>query len=309
MNNFKKIGLIIDEGADLTPEIIEKYQVAVVPLKVIWPPEIENLPGETIFHKMAEADKRGLKFFCQTSQPSPKDFLDIFKNELEKWEKIICLTITSKLSGTYNSALQAKNFLNPEDQKRVFVVDSLNASCGLGLLALKAIDLIREGEESKLSSSPFAKAREIEEIVKDLEGFTQKIQLRAIIKDPKWLEHSGRISKTIANWIRKMAKLGVRPLIGVKEGVVKAVGIKTGVKNISEALFQELVAKTKGARKMRKKIRVAIIHCLNEEGAQELKEMIEKELPETEIAFVNLIDKVVGSIVGPGVVGLAWYEI
>jgi DegV family protein with EDD domain len=296
MNNLKKIGLIVDEGADLTPEIIEKYQIAIVPLKVIWPPEIENLPGPTIFHKMAEADKKGFKIFCQTSQPSPKDFLDILKKELERCKKIICITITSKLSGTYNSAIQAKNFLNPEDQKRVFVVDSLNASCGMGLLVLRTIDLIGTG-------------REIEEIVKDLEGFTSKIQLRAIIEDPKWLEHSGRISKTIANWIRMMAKLGVRPLIGIKQGVVKAVGIKTGVKDVSEALFQELAAKTKKTRKEGKKIRVAIIHCLNEKGAEKLKEMIEKKLPDTEIAFVNLIDKVVGSIVGPGVVGLAWHKI
>ena len=296
MNNLKKIGLIVDEGADLTPEIIEKCQIAIVLLKAIWPSEIENLPGPTIFHKMAEADKRGLKLFCQTSQPSPKDFLDILKKELEKCEKIICITITSKLSGTYNSAIQAKNFLNPDDQKRVFVVDSLNASCGMGLLVLRTIDLIGTG-------------REIEEIVKDLEGFTSKIQLRAIIEDPKWLEHSGRISKTIANWIRGMAKLGVRPLIGIKQGVVKAVGIKTGVKDVSEALFQKLAAKTKENRKKGKKIRVAIMHCLNEEGAQKLKEMIEKELPNTEIAFVNLIDIVVGSIVGPGSLGLAWYEI
>jgi len=91
--------------------------------------------------------------------------------------------------------------------------------------------------------------------------------------------------------------------------VVKAVGVKTGVKDISEALFQEIEGKTKKTRKEGKTLRVAIIHCLNEEGAQKLKEMIEKKLPNTEIAFVNLIDRVVGSIVGPGVVGLAWHEI
>jgi DegV family protein with EDD domain len=293
---MKKIGLIVDEGADLTKEIIEKHQIAIVPLKVIWPSEIENLSGQTIFHKMAEADKRGLKIFCQTSQPSPKDFLDIFKKELEKFEKIICVTITSKLSGTYNSATQARNFLNPEEKKRVFVVDSLNASCGMGLLATKAIDLTMEENKP-------------EEIAKELGDFTQKIHLAAIIEDPKWLEHSGRISKTIANWIRRAAKIGVRPVIGIKEGRVKAVGVKTGVKDLAEALFQELEGKTRKSRQEGKKIRVAIMHCLNLKDAQKLKEMIEKKLPNTEIAFVNLIDRVVGSIVGPGALGIAWCEI
>lgn len=293
---MNKIGLVIDEGADLTQDIIAKHQIAVVPIKVEWPLEVENLPGETIFHKMREADKRGFKVFCKTSQPSPKDFLEPFKQELEKYEKIICITITSKLSGTYNSAIQARSFLTQEQQKRVFIVDSLNAICANGLFVLKAIDLIESGKEA-------------EEIVKELNEFTQKIHLVAILKDPKWLEASGRISSTLSNWIRKMAKIGIRPLIGIKKGVVKAIGIKTGVRDISTALFQELETKTSKSRKRGKKIRVAIMHCLNLEGAEKLKNMIEKELPDTEIAFLSSIDTVVGSIVGPGALGLAWCEI
>jgi DegV family protein with EDD domain len=292
----RRIGLVVDEGADLTQEIIEKYQIATVPIKADWPPEVENLPGETIFHKMREADKRGLKVFCKTSQPSPKDFLDPFKKELEKYEKIICITITSKLSGTYNSAIQARSLLTPEQQKRVFVVDSLNAICADGLFVLKAVDLIKEGKEA-------------ERIVQELNEFTQKVHLIAILKDPKWLEASGRISSTLANWIRKVAKIGIRPIIGIKKGVVKAKGIKTGVKDVPTAIYQELESQTRKSRKAGKKIRVAIMHCLDIKGAQKIKEMIEKELPDIEIAFLSSIDTVIGSIVGPGSLGLAWCEI
>lgn len=292
----EQIGLVVDEGTDLTPQIIEKNQMVVVPFKVYWPSEIENLPGPTIFHKMREADKRGIKGFCKTSQPSPKDFLDAFKEALTKFEKIICITITSKLSGTYNSAVQARNLLSAEEKDRIFVVDSLNAICGDGLLVLRAVDLIK-------------KAKSAEEIVKELEIFTSKIHLIAILEDPKWLEASGRISPTLANWIRRAAKIGVRPLIGFKEGVLKAIGIKRGVKDIPTALFQELEVKTKKLREKGKRIRVAIIHCLYEEGAQELKEMIEKNLENTEVASVNTIDTVIGSIAGPGALGFAWCEI
>jgi len=293
---MKKIGLVVDEGADLTQEIVKKHEMGFVPFKVFWPQEIENLPGETIFHKMKEADRRGIKGFCKTSQPSPKEFLDAFKEALTKFEKIICITISSKLSGTYNSAIQAKNILPEGQRERIFVVDSLNAICGDGLLVLKAIDLIKEG-------------REVEGIVKELEEFTHKIHLVAILEDPKWLEASGRISPTLANWIRKVAKIGVRPLIGVKKGLVKAVGIKRGVKDIPTALFQELETKTRKIRKENKKIRVAIIHCLYREGAQKLKEMIESNLENTEVAFINLVDTVIGSIVGPGALAIAWCEI
>jgi len=292
---MNKIGLVVDEAADLPQEIIGRHQMAVVPVKMDWP-DIENLPGENTFQKMREAEKRGIKSFGKTSQPSPKDFLEAFKRQLERFEKIICITITSKLSGTYNSANQARGILSEEDQKRVFIVDSLNASCGEGLSNLKAIDLIEAGKE-------------IEEIVKELEKFTSQIYLYGMLEEVKWLEASGRISPALANWVRRMQKIGVRPIIGIKKGVIKAIGIKAGAKDIPTGLFHQFEAKTRKLRNLNKKIRVAITHGDNLEGAQKLKEMIEKELENTEVAFINLIDNVLGVLVGPGAFILAWCEI
>ena len=298
---MKKIGLVIDEGADLPQEIIEKYQMAAAPIKMDWP-EIENLPGKNTFQKMREAEKRGIKSFGKTSQPSPKDFLDAFKKQLDdthpppSFDKILCITLTSKLSGTYNSAVQAKNLLTPEEKERILIVDSLNITSGEGLLVLKAVNLI---EQSKGA----------EEIVKELEKFVPQIHLYGMLEEIKWLEASGRISHTLANWVRRMQKIGVRPIIGIKKGVIKAIGIKAGAKDIPTGLFHQFEAKTRKLRNLNKKIRVAITHGDNLEGAQKLKEMIEKELENTEVAFINLIDNVLGVLVGPGAFILAWCEI
>ena len=292
---MKKIGLVVDEGADLPKEIIEKYQMAVVPIKMDWP-DIENLPGENTFQKMREAEKRGIKGFGKTSQPSPKDFLDSFKKQLEKFDKILCLALTSKLSGTYNSAIQAKDLLEPEQKERIFVVDTLNITCGEALLVLKAIDLINEGED-------------VEEIIKELEKLIPRVRLYGMLEEIKWLEASGRISHTLANWVRRMQKIGFRPIIGIKKGVIKAIGIKAGAKDIPTALFHQFEAKTKQFRNQGKKIRVAITHGDNLKGAQRLKEMIKKELEGTEVAFINLIDNVLGVLVGPDTLILAWCEI
>lgn len=291
---MNKTGLVVDEGADLPQEIIEKHQMAVVPVKMDWP-DLENLPGENTFQKMRKAEKRGIKSLGKTSQPSPKDFLDAFKKQLEKFDKILCITLTSKLSGTYNSANQAKNILGPESGERIFIVDSLNASCGEGLSDLKAIDLIEQGKD-------------IEEIVKELEKFIPQVRLYGIFEDPKWLEASGRISSALANWFRRMQKIGVRPILGIKKGVMKAIGIKAGAKDIPTALFYQFEAKTKKLRNQGKKIRVAITHGDDLEGAQRLKEMIEKELEGVEVAFINLIDNVLGVLVGPDALILAWSE-
>ncbi len=291
---MNKIGLVADEGADLPQEIIEKYQMAVVPVKMDWP-DLENLPGENTFQKMREAEKRGIKSFGKTSQPSPKDFLDAFKKQLEKFDKIICITLTSKLSGTYNSAVQARGILREEDQKRVFIVDSLNASCGEALSTLEAIDLIERGKEA-------------EEIVKELEKFVPQVHLYGMLEEIKWLEASGRISPNLANWVRRMQKIGVRPIIGVKKGILTAIGIKAGAKDIPTGLFGQFEAKTKKLRNQGKKIRVAITHGDNLKEAQKLKEMVENQLEGTEVAFISLIDNVLGVLVGPDALVLAWSE-
>ena len=291
---MNKTGLVIDEGADLPRELVEKYQMAVVPIKMDWP-DLENLAGENTFQKMREAEKRGIKSFGKTSQPSPKDFLDAFKKQLERFNKIICITLTSRLSGTFNSVVQARGILKEDDQKRVFIVDSLNASCGEALSALKAIDLIDRGEK-------------VEEIVKELEKFVPQVHLYGMLEEIKWLEASGRISPNLANWVRRMQKIGVRPIIGVKKGLLKAVGIKAGAKDIPTGLFHQFEAKTKQFRNQGKKIRVAITHGDNLEGAQRLKETIEKELEGVEVAFINLIDNVLGVLGGPNTLVLAWSE-
>jgi DegV family protein with EDD domain len=290
----KPIGIVADEAADLPKELIEKYQIGIIPLNVYWP-EIEGIPGENIFQKTRELEKRGDMSFAKTSQPSPQAFIEVFKKQLEKFEKIICLTISSKHSGTYNSGCQAKRFFGGEG-KRVFVVDSLNGTGGLGLIVLKVADLVEKGKK-------------IEEILKHLKDFLPQVKVAALLEDPKRLEASGRLSSTLADWIRKAQKIGVRPLIGVKNGKITAVGLKVGAKDIPTALFREIEAKTKDLIKKVKKIRAAITHGDNLERALKLKEMIEKNLENIEIAFVNLVDDVLGSLLGPDALALAWVPV
>jgi len=292
---MNKIGLVTDEGADLTKEIIEEHQIAVVPVKMDWP-EIEKIPGENTFQKMRELERRGIKSFGKTSQPSPNDFVESFKQQLERFDKILCITLTSKLSGTYNSANLARNFLKPGDQERIFIIDSLSASAGEALVVLRAIDLI---EEKKM----------VEDIKKELESLIPKIHVFAIFKDPKWIEASGRISTILADWIRRMAKLGVRPLLGFKKGTITSIGIITRAKDIPTAMFRRFKLETKKLRKRDEKIRIVLTHGDNLAEIQRLKGMIEKEFSNIETALVNLIDNVLGVLTGPDIVVCGWCEI
>jgi len=243
---MEKIGIITDEAADLPREIIEKYKITIIPVKLDWP-DIENLPGENTFQKMRELERRGIKSFGKTSQPSPKDFIDKYKEQLEKFENVICITLTSKHSGTFNSAIQGKNFLSPEVKERVFVIDSLHASANQALLVLKAVDLIESKKEAK-------------DIVKELEEFRSKIKLFAMFQDPKWLEASGRISSLVGNLLRNLVSRGIRAMLTFRKGKLTPGGIKIHATDTVSVLFKQFDKENQKPKDENKKIRVVITH-------------------------------------------------
>jgi len=101
---MKKIGIVIDEISDLPQVIAQENQIEVVMAKYEWP-ELDAQEGENTFQKMRELERKGIESFGKTSQPSPKDFLDAYKKQLESFDEIVCINVSSKLSGTHNSAI------------------------------------------------------------------------------------------------------------------------------------------------------------------------------------------------------------
>jgi DegV family protein with EDD domain len=289
------IGIVTEETTDLPPEMVGEHQIATIPVVLNWP-EIEELPGDNTFKKMRELERRGGKSFGKTSQPSPQDFLAKYLYQIERFDKVLCITLTSKLSGSYNSAVLAKTLLAPEEQGKVSIVDSLNASCGQALVVLKAIDLVSSGKG-------------VEEIVRELEEFVPQVHAFVMFEDPKWLEASGRISHMVANVMRGMAKIGIRPLLTFRKGALVPVGLKTKARDTAGVLFKQLEKDTGRSRKADKRIRLAITHGDDPEEAQRLREMAEGALENIEVAFISIINDVVGSVTGPNTLTFAWCEI
>lgn len=291
---MEKIGIVVEDATDLTRELIEKNQILVAPVKLHWP-ELEGVPGENTFQKMKELEKRGIKSFGKTSQPSMKDFLDAYNLQLSRFNKVICPTLTSAHSGSYNSAIQGRNFLEPEKQSKVFVIDSQNGSCSQGLIVLKLVDLIQSGKSA-------------EEIIKELEGFIPKVHLYLMLEDPKWLEASGRISSIIANLLRGLGERGIRPMLTFKKGHLAPASIKISAKDTPTVIFKQFESERKKYGAEGKKVRVAISHGDWLDGAKRLKEMVEKE-ENTEVASLNIMGNVIGAITGPNTLVFAWCEI
>jgi DegV family protein with EDD domain len=249
---------------------------------------MKDLAGN-IYQRIREAEKRGLKSFVKTSQPSPGDFLKAFKEKLKEFEEIICITVTSKHSGTFNSALQAREYL-PEKEK-IHVVDSMSVSGGEGLIILKAVSLIKS-------------SLKINEILEKLKESVLKTNLIFVLESPKWAVASGRIPRVLGALLERMQNLGFYPVLTLKKGKISLSSIRKGVKDLSSALLEEFKSKIL-KEKIDSEIKIAITHADNEKEAKKLENLILK-VKNCKIEFKNIIGNIVGGLSGPGAVALAW---
>jgi len=286
------IGIITEDIASILPKILERYQIELAKTKFDWP-ELEKIEGENIYQKIKKAYEIKIETRPRTSQAMPKDYFDAYKKQLQRFDKVLCLTITSKISGCYNSAIQAREMLEEKERERVFVFDTLHGAAGQALFVLRAIELIQE-------------QREIEEIIEELKKLIPKTQTYVIFADPKGIEFIGRITKSQANWIRRMKKMGIQPIMRVKNGILTKGGM-VFAKDEPEALFKKIKKESEKNRKSGKKIRVVINHADNLEGAKKLKGLL-KEIG-AEVSFISEGPPIVCAVTGPGTLIAAWQPI
>ena len=161
------------------------------------------------------------KEFFKTSQPSPQEFLDVFEEVKKKQETLICLSLSSKLSGTYQSACLAKDMV---DYENIYIVDTLTAVAGIRLLCEVAINWIDEN-------------RSVENIVSGLEELKEHVHIYAGLDTLEYLAKGGRISKTAAA-IGTLAS--IKPIICVEHGEVVVAGKTRGVNKATSVVCEKM---------------------------------------------------------------------
>ena len=283
---MKKLSIIIGESASITQEVVNKFGFIVAPFVIEWP-EGEGLEGDNIFQKMREAEKQGIKTTPKTSQPSMGIFKKAFDEGLKNSESVMAITISSVISGTYNSAIQAKKMFDEETQKRIFVIDTFNADASESLLAIKAAEMAEEGKSG-------------EEIFKTIETLLPKTFLFGMLESPKWLEAGGRINHALAVILTQMQKIGMRPVLSVIDGEVKPANLRMQAKDTASALLKQIDGVVKKPLSENRTCKIAISHADNLEEAQKLRTLIEDKYPEIKVEFISLTSIVIGAHVGPG---------
>lgn len=217
-----RVKIIVDSTVDLAPEIREQVS-AVVPLSVLFGDE-EYKDGVTItaqkFYEMLVKSET----LPTTSQPTPAAFEDAYAQATADGSEVVVVTISSRLSGTYQSATIAA-----EDYPGVYVLDSRSAAIGSGVLTEYALELAKQGKSGR-------------EILDILMEKRKQVRLYAMVDTLDYLKKGGRLNAAVAV---VGGLLNIKPLICLEEGEIKVAGTARGMKK-AFSMLSENCAKNGG---------------------------------------------------------------
>lgn len=281
---MSKVALVTDSTAYIPLELCEGNPIHYVPLQVIWG-EATYRDGVDI--QPADFYKRlqNTKVMPSTSQPSPAAFASIYQNLLDEGFEILSIHISQKLSGTIDSATQAKqNFPG----KPIEIVDSETTSMAMGFQVLKAAKAAAEG----------ASLQECRALV---EHTRKNSGILFAVNTLEFLRRGGRIGGAAAFL---GTALNLKPILELRDGRIEA---EDRVRTMSKAidrllnLFEERIGG-------RRPIQIACVHALAEEEAKVLLERARQRFGSEEVthAVVSPVSPVLGTHTGPGCMGLAY---
>lgn len=275
---MSKIAIVTDSTAYLTEEEIKEYGITVVPLTVNFEDGfIYDSTDEprAFFERVDKATK--IPF---TSQPAVGQFVEAYEKLLKDGKEIISIHISSKLSGTVESAGNAARML---DAGKITIVDSLQTGAPLTMMVLETVKLVKEG----LNRS------EIETRLQEAVG---RFKTYFIPSTLEYLKKGGRIGGAQA---LLGTLLQIKPVLHLHEGRVEALDKVRTWKKAVERVLKEMPV-DQGP------LKVAVIHCLALEEAQEVKEEILRRAPDAEV-MIRELGPVISIHTGPGVVGVGYW--
>ena len=276
------VKIIIDSTTDLLPQI--KEQVEVVPLTVRFG-EDEYIDGVNIDHKMFYEKLIESDEVPTTSQATPNAFIPYFDKIKEAGDSAVVITLSQKLSGTYQSAVIAA-----QDYDNIYVVDSSTVTIGAGILVEHALSLVKSGLSAK-------------DIAQKLEEEKEKVIVVAMLDTLEYLKKGGRISASVA-FVGGV--LNIKPVISIDKGEIVMLGKARGSKQGNNLLVQEI--EKAGGVDFDKPV------LLGYSGLSDtlLHKFIEdsEDLWNQSKASLNIspIGAVIGTHAGPGAVAVAFFK-
>ncbi len=277
------IKIMVDSATDFTQQQANDMGLLFVPISVTFDGD-EYLDGVNLFAAEFYKKLENCNSMPQTSLINEYKWSEAFEEATKDGSELIVITISSKLSGTYQAAMNAsKNF-----NGKVFVVDSMNAACGEGILAKYALILRNDGKSAQ-------------EIFNILNEKKKDICVYAVIDTLKYLKKGGRISTATAII---GTTLSIKPIVGVIDGEVKMIGKAMGNKK-GIFMLNEIVQNSGS-------INFDMPWCYLWSGND--KSNIEKYIKDSKYIVDNreyslsILGSTIGAHIGSGAVGLAFFK-
>ena len=271
--------IFADSGCDLSKSYLDEHDVTLLPLTVLLDgkeyQDIIDIDSTEVFQAIRDGKQP------KTSQVSPDRVLAMWKEFTESGEDGIYIAFSSELSGTYQTAVmmrdQVKEGGNP--RMNLIIIDSRCASLGYGLLVQEAVNMRDAGED----------VRTIERQIRKMAGHMEHL---FTVEDLDYLAKGGRVSKASAFF---GGLLNIKPVLHVESGRLVPIEKQRGRKKVMRRILELMEERGDAIGEQV----IAISHGDDEEGAMELRDLIEEKFHPKDIQ-IHLIGSVIGAHAGPG---------
>ena len=277
------VRIIIDSTADVAENLRARFTVLPLTLRF---GDAEYQDGVTItsrefYEKLVESD-----VMPTTSQATPYQFAEAFRTAVEAGDDVVAITVSSKLSGTWQSAVMAAE----EFPGRVFVVDSRSVAIGSGILAEYALELVEQGLEAR-------------ELAERLTEERERVHVLAMVNTLEYLKRGGRVSKTVA-FAGEL--LSIKPVIAIRDGEVAVIGKARGSRAANNLLVKEI--ENAGGVDFFKPVMLgytglsdAMLHKYIRDSASLWEDHLDQ-------LRTTIVGSVIGTHAGPGAVAVAFFR-
>lgn len=277
------VAIVIDSTANIPLHLIKKHNLYVMPLRINWPGEdVESeVDAENITSKQFYKKLKSSSAIPSTSQPSPGEFVEFFKEIGEKHSEIVVILVSNQLSGTYKSATFA---LNMVEELNIQLIDSKTMGIGMGLIAMNCADMAKSGKS-------------IDEIAQFAREGAEDERTWIVVDTLDYLHKGGRVSgskKLVGNI------LNMKPILNINNGKAEIFGaVRTRKKAIDTILDMVETEMQNG-----KRFHMGISHADDPVLAHETATMVrERFLPE--VLHIADMSPVVGTHTGPGALSIS----
>ena len=280
------IKLVVDSASDIRQTEADELGITMIPMNISFGEGKDYYDGVTLlpedFYPMLEESKVNPK----TSQITSFRFKEVFTELTKNGDEVLCIVMSSKLSGTYTSALLASTRF----EKKVCVIDSLNASVGEKILCLYAIKLIKENKS-------------LGDIEEELNKAKHKVEFIAAVDTLEYLKRGGRVSSTVAT-IGNL--LSIKPIIEVIDGEVIVVGKAIGNKKVAKLLNSMM--KKRGSVDFEKPSMFVYSGLSKDNINRYISESTELWGTHLDKMDVRILGNTIGTHVGPGAIGITFFK-